>query len=160
MAILTNSGRAALAIALKNTALHLAWGAGDPAWDTTPVPEQMDAVALVAEIGRRKATATQFVTPDDSGAIVVLNGRFSLSDTPTGYLYCQFDYDYADAPTATIREIAVFSGTVTNPALPPGQMYFLPGDVVDPGMMVVLEHIPLVQRSLNVQQAFRFVIEL
>lgn len=160
MAILTNSGRAALATALKNSPIHLAWGSGLPAWDATPYPEQMDATALVAEIGRRKATSVQFVTPDPNGLIVVPNGRFTLASQATPYVYCQFDFDYDDAPTSVIREIAVFSGTVTDPALPPGQMYFLPQHIINPGILTVLENIPRVDRSQNVQQAFRFVIEI
>ena len=32
MAILTSSGRAAIAASIKEQAIHLAWGSGDPAW--------------------------------------------------------------------------------------------------------------------------------
>jgi len=35
MAILTASGRAALAAAIKQQTLHIALGEGDPLWDTT-----------------------------------------------------------------------------------------------------------------------------
>ena len=35
MALLTRSGRIALAASLKNQPLHLAWGSGSPSWETT-----------------------------------------------------------------------------------------------------------------------------
>ncbi len=38
MAILTASGRAALAAAIKQQTLHLALGEGDPLWDTSAPP--------------------------------------------------------------------------------------------------------------------------
>lgn len=159
-AILTNSGRTALATALMLRSIHLAWGTGLPEWDDTPYPEQMDAEGLVAEVGRRKATSVLYATPDGDGSIVVPNGRFSLSDEPTPFIFAQFDFDYDDASDATIREIAVFSGSTVDPSLPPGQMYFAPGEITNPGTLVVLEHVEKIPRSQNVQQAFRFVIEI
>lgn len=45
MAILTNSGRTALAIAVKNSVLHLAWGRGQSWWDEA----RSDSVAFGAD---------------------------------------------------------------------------------------------------------------
>ena len=50
MAILTNSGRVAMAMSVKAQDLHLAWGSGDAAWDTTPVPESITAEALLGSV--------------------------------------------------------------------------------------------------------------
>ena len=50
MAILTNSGRVAMAQSVKAQPIHLAWGSGSAAWDTTPVPESITATALLAGI--------------------------------------------------------------------------------------------------------------
>lgn len=61
MAILTRSGRTALAIALLSKPIHLAWGAGNPSWDTTPAEEPRTATALVAEAGRRALTEFRYV---------------------------------------------------------------------------------------------------
>ena len=83
MATLTHSGRAALAAALASQTLHFAWGTGDAAWDTTPVPEPIDATALVNEVGRRLVTQVQFVTEDPTGEIIVPTGRYAVSETPT-----------------------------------------------------------------------------
>ena len=71
MAILTQSGRAAMAAALSTRPIHLAWGTGDPAWDDAPEPESTLATGLVNEIGRRVLTLWQFVIEDANGAITV-----------------------------------------------------------------------------------------
>jgi hypothetical protein len=158
MAILTNSGRVAMAQSIKSQALHLAWGSGSAAWDTVPVPESISATTLLAEVGRRKAAYSAFCTPDVAGEIIVPTGRFSETLTPTKHLYMRFAFDFADSPTATIRELAVMVGTVTNPALPSGQMYFTPDQVVTPGMLLVIEHIQKFERSAAVRQTFEFVV--
>lgn len=158
MAILTNSGRVAMAMSVKAQPIHLAWGSGDAAWDTTPVPESIDSTALLAEIGRRKATYVAYCEQDVAGEIIVPTGRFAESATPTKHLYMRFAFDFTDAPTSTIRELAVMVGTLTNPALPAGQMYFEPADVTDAGTLLVIEHIPKFDRSASVRQTFEFVV--
>lgn len=40
MAILTQSGRAAIAASIKQQPIHLAWGTGDPAWESAQVTEK------------------------------------------------------------------------------------------------------------------------
>lgn len=158
MAILTNSGRVAIAESIMARPIHLAWGSGDIAWDTTPVPETIDETALVDEVGRRLVSQIKYCTPDENGEIVVPTGRFIESLAPTRHLYMRFNFDFFDAPTATIREVAVFVGTQTNPALPPGQMYFEPADVVDPGTLLVIERTEKFDRSASVRQSFEFVV--
>lgn len=160
MAILTQSGRAAMAAAIADQPLHLAWGSGDPAWDTTPQPEPTSATTLVNEIGRRTVTQVQFVVPDPGGTIVVPTGRFNPSpgNAPTNHLYLRFNFDFEDAPAATIREVGVFVGTEFDPALPPGQRYFAPADIVQSGILLALERIPKFDRSPAVRQNFETVI--
>lgn len=159
MAILTDSGRAAVAAAVKSQAMHMAWGSGDPLWDTSPVPESMSSTALVAEVGRRKATQAMFCLPDPAGEIVVPNGRFTVSEKATKYLYMRYAFDFSDSPDAIIREVAVFLGTVAKSSVPSTQDYLLPGDIQDPGQMLALEHIAKIERSSSVRQQFEFVIQ-
>lgn len=159
MAILTDSGRAAAAAAIKAQSIHMAWGSGDPGWDVTPVPEPADSTALVNEVGRRRVTQTLFCLPDPEGELVVPTGRFTASAEPTKYLYLRFAFDFTDASASTIREIAVFSGTVAQPSVPPGQDYLTPAEIDDPGLMVVLERIPALIRSASVRQQFEYVIQ-
>lgn len=40
MAILTQSGRAAIASSIKQQAIHLAWGTGDSTWESTHESEK------------------------------------------------------------------------------------------------------------------------
>ena len=158
MAILTNSGRIATAMSVKAQPIHLGWGSGDAAWDTTPQPESIDSTALLNEIGRRKASYVAYCEPDEAGAIIVPTGRFQETATPTKHLYMRFAFDFTDAPTSTIRELAVFVGTQAQAGLPIGQMYFEPGQVTDPGTLLVIEHIQKFERSASVRQTFEFVV--
>jgi hypothetical protein len=169
MAILTQSGRAAMAAALATRPIHLAWGTGDPAWDDAPEPESTLATALVNEIGRRSLTLWQFVVADENGAITVndvddptITQSFSPSpdNVPTNHLYLLFNFDFMDAPAATIREIGIFLNTVTDPELPPGQRYFTPDQITDPGIMLALERLPFFNRQPSVRQTFEQVITI
>lgn len=157
-AILVDSARVAMAEAIMSRTIHLAWGSGDPSWDVTPVPDSTSETQLVAEIGRRTVTSAQYCYEDPVGSIQVPTGTFSPSLTATSSIYLRFNFDFSDSPLATIRELGVFSGTVTNPSLPSGQMYFLPSDVASPGRLLVAERITAFTRSANVRQAFEFVI--
>lgn len=157
-AILVDSARVAMAEAIMARSLHLAWGSGDQAWDTTPVADSTSETALVTEVGRRIITSAQYCYADTNGSIQVPTGNFSPSSTATNSIYMRFNFDFSDSPVATIRELGVFVGTVTNPSLPSGQMYFLPTDIVSPGRLLVAERIPAFTRSANVRQAFEFVV--
>lgn len=159
MAILTNSGRAAAAMAVKAQPIHMAWGGGDPEWDDVPVPEPATATALLNEYGRRRATQVLYCLPDAQGELVVPTGRFTASATPTKYLYMRFAFDFTDAQASTIRELAVFIGTIAKVSVPAGQEYLVPSEIEDSGLMLALEHIPKLVRSANVRQQFEFVIQ-
>lgn len=163
MAILTQSGRVALAIAVMAQPIHLAWGAGNPAWDTVPEVEPPSASALVAEIGRHAISEAQYVIPDPQGTIVVPVAedevqRFSVSVTPTNYIFMRFNYGYGDAPDATIREVGIFVGTQLKAGLPPGQVYFEGDDITAPGTLLMLERFSKFTRSVASRQAFEFVV--
>ncbi|MGL4459102.1 MAG: hypothetical protein ACRCUB_12070, partial [Plesiomonas shigelloides] len=87
MAILTDSGRAAVATAILAQPIHLGWGEGNVSWDSVPVPETPGTTVLVSEVGRRKVTQALYCKPDPAGELIVTEGRFSVSQTPTKYLY-------------------------------------------------------------------------
>lgn len=159
MTILTTSGRTALAIAVRGQPLHLAWGTGDVAWDTTPEAEPIGATGLVAELGRRAFNTVQYVVTDAEGAIITPSGRYSVSGTPTNMIYVAADFDYTDASSAIIREVGVFLGTQLVAGLPAGQVYFEPGDVADPGTLFALQRVPRITRSPSVRQGFEYVLK-
>lgn len=160
MAILTNSGRAALAAAIVARPIHMAWGSGSAAWDTTPVAVTTAATALVSEIGRRTVTQVKYCSPQVGGELVVPTGEFTESLVPTKYIYLRFNFDFVDAPVASIREVAVFSNTQLVSGLPVGQRYFSLANIASPGILMVIERIPKFDRSPSVRQSFEFVIEI
>ncbi len=160
MAILTQSGRTAIAQSVKNQVIHLAWGQRDVASDdfSEIVPEDPTQTALIREVGRRVVDEVSYCVGDDEGELVTPTGRFSRSEVPTNNLYIETKYDFTDAAEYTIRELGLFVGTVTDPELSPGQKYFLPTDIIDPGILLLLEHsVPLI-RSAATREQFCFVI--
>lgn len=159
MAILLNKGRAAIAKTISEQPIHMAWGRGSVSWDVTTPPESVNAVGLTAEFGRRKATQVRFVVPDENGTILVPQGKFSVSLTPTKYLYTLFSFDFNDSPTEVIREVGIFIGTVPKSSVPVGQAYLLPSEVENVGEPLVLEHIQRIDRSVSVRQMFEFVTQ-
>lgn len=161
MAIITLSGRVALAAALKAKPLHIAWGTGNPAWDSAMVQETPSASSLVAEIGRRTITNVQYVVPDEeAGSIVIPGARFSPSETKTNFLYLRATFEFEDAPTAAIREVAIFSDTEVLAGLPVGQLYFTPDQIANPGILLAIERFPSINRSPSVRQSFDFVLNI
>ena len=115
--------------------------------------------ALLAEIGRRTVTQCDYVTPDAEGDIEIVGaGKFSVTSTPTNMLWASTRFDFGDAPTASIREIGLFVGTVVQPGLPSGQRYFTPSQVTSPGTLLQLENLAVIYRSPSERQTFDMLI--
>lgn len=161
-------GREGMAFALSKLDWYIGLGAGDPAWDAVPradalwqsrlAPDAAQARDLVAEIGRRRADEVVFVTPDDAGQIVLPDSRWSRSATPTPHLYVEGFLDYSDAASATVREVGLFAGSVVDPALPPGQRWFTPGQVTAGGhLMQLIRYAVPVVRSPSARPLYHFV---
>lgn len=158
MATLQDAGRIANAIAFSQRPLYLAWGRGAAAWDATPQPEPSNATALIDEVGRRLASFVGFVAPSPSGEIELSSGhRYTASTVPTQWVYMSTVFWFNEADGETLRELAVFVGGATDPGLPPGQRYFTPGEVTDPGHMYLLERVPAFPRTLSVREMFEYV---
>lgn len=141
-----------MAVAVAARPLHMAWGLGDETWDDLdPLewPSLVKATALLNEVGRRAPSVVGFATPDDNGSIVVpverratgdggvevVTKRYAFSTEPTAYLYLRADFDYADAPVATLREVGIFMDTEVSADCPAGQLYFRPAELVSPGRL-------------------------
>jgi len=158
-AILTQGGRVAIAEAIKaSTAVHMAWGNGDVSWGTTPPAPSTTATALLVEIGRRQATEVSFCSADAAGAIVVPNGTFTISATPTANLYFKFFFEFGDAVGETIREQAIFLNTVRNTGVSSSLAYLTPSQISDSGRMIVLQHSSPILREATTRQLFEFVV--
>lgn len=158
MGVLVNAGRIKMCSLLKASTLHVAWGNGSVAWDSTPEAEPLSATTLVAEVGRRVATQVEFCVPDDGGDIITPAGKFSISPSPTQSLYIRANFDFTDSVGETIREAAVFvSGTVS---APPGTTYFLPEHVTSGGSMLILKRFTGFVRGDTTNETLNFVLEV
>jgi len=172
IATITLSGRAFMAAAVKAQTLHVAWGSGDPAWDgmeDSDLPGLVNYTALKNELGRRIPAAIGFVVPDEDGPIIIPIGqdgqgyvqyaRFKQVDEASAWLYVRCNFDNADAANSVIREMALFGGATVKPELPPGQQYFTPAQLEDPGFMVAMEIVrPRFDRSPSVRESYEFIL--
>ncbi len=141
MGIITDSGRAAIAEAVKAQPLYLAWGSGGEHWGDERVPEDEGTTALANEVGRKALFRSLFVYPDDAGELSVSeDARYAISTVPTKYLYAEFQFDFSDGAWEKIREVGIFMGGRMVDSLPPGQSYFTPAEVADPGTLLMLQH--------------------
>jgi hypothetical protein len=119
-------------------------------------PEPITASTLLHEVGRRIADEVIFCTGDENGDLITPTGRFKASSTPTNNLFLRFTFE--NASTQVIRELGVMVGTETNPELPPGQRYFEPQDIINTGILLVLERtVPLI-RTAATRETFSFVV--
>jgi len=225
MAILTSSGRAAIAASIKEQAIHLAWGSGDPAWGSnhslqtnfvdelitlpySPVKnvvvqqdeviftsgadysvdsvngtitrsplgaiaddalldisyiqdtprEAITSTSLINQVGLRTVDEVLFCSGDENGDLITPSGRFTESQTPTNNLFLKFTFDFEDAANQVIQELGVMVGTELLAELPLGQRYFTPNQILNPGILLVLEHtVPLV-RTAATRETFTFVV--
>lgn len=158
-AVLTLAGRVAIAEAIKaSAAIHMALGTGDASWGTSPPTPATSATALVAEIGRREVTEVRYCIPDAAGAIVVPNGQFTLTNTPSSNLYFKFFFEFGDAVGQTIREQAIFLNTVRNAGVSSSLAYLTPSQISNPGRMIVLQNSSPILREVTTRQLFEFVV--
>ena len=158
MGVLVNAGRIKMCSLIKASTLHVAWGNGDVAWDTTPEAEPLGATALVAEIGRRAATQVEFCVPDDGGDIITPSGKYSISPSPTQSLFIRANFDFTDSVGETIREAAVFSDGIVS--APPGTTYFTPGYVSSGGSLLILKRFTAFVRGSDTNETLNFVLEV
>ena len=158
MAVLTKSGRSAIASSIKSQKIHLAWGEGQAVPADNYDVEDVLATALIKEVGRRVVDEVLFVEGDDNGELITPTGRFKAVNYPTNNLFMRFTFDFENASNKTIRELGVFIGTETKKDLPIGQLYFEPQDIANPGILLLLENtVPLV-RTPATRESFSFVI--
>jgi hypothetical protein len=158
MATLQQPGRIFLAAALAARPIHLAWGEGLAAWDTSPAAEPDNATALVAELGRRAAQTVGFVVLDSTGDIEMQTGRYKLSATPTNLVYVKFVFDFADAAGKTVRELGIVVGSTIKSSVPTTKKYYLPAEVEQPGSLYALDRVKAFPRADTVRQVFEYVL--
>lgn len=160
MSIFVQSASVAVAQSIKSSGVWIAWGNGLVGWDTVPVAEPIGATALVAELGRRRASIIDYVVANPAGTIIVPQGSFSVSPTPTNTLYVRCNFANTEEVGQFIREAAVFIGTVPDAGLPSGQDYFPPADITTPGTMLMLERFAAIERTIDFSVSLQFIFTL
>ena len=121
--ILTTAGRTALAESLEDEIIHLAWGSqgNDPipwADPSNPTNFTLGDKRLNLELGRRVATDRGYAVEDPNGTIEANGLIWSISETPTNYLYLKFAFRQGDSSDGDIYQLGLFLNTVLNPDLP------------------------------------------
>lgn len=107
-----------------------------------PQPDRTTG-ALVTETGRVAVGSIQYVMPfdevgDEHASFVIVDSiKYALVEGPASSLLFTAHLAPGDGVGALIREYALFSRAVVDPDLPPGQSYFEPHQIVDPGVMVL-----------------------
>lgn len=172
LATLTDMGRAAMAHAMREMGLTFAWGAGSEDWTEEDLASSLRAeTALQHELGRRVPNQVAFVLPDAEGEITLPVGRnpdgsveqarYRIVDAPSNYLYLRVAFDFAEESAATIREVGVFVGSRAKAECPPGQRYFKPEELENPGLILSIQRLETaIERSPAVRQSFEFVLQI
>jgi hypothetical protein len=159
MAILTQTGRAAIAESIRQREMYLAWGTGDESWGNVPPDDGLLALTgLVNEVGRRICEDVIFCVPNDQGSIITPTGRFSPSADITNSLNFTVEFDYEDAGELYIRELGIFTGTVVADDVPIGQKYIVLDKIIDIGTLLLVERCAPIYRQVMTREKFCFVV--
>lgn len=162
--IMVNSGHIAICRSMMNETFHLAWGNLPDNYfnpwgiNNSPPVEDPNTNSLLQELGRRVAHAKSYAIEDVNGEIVANGTKWSLSNTPTRFIYLQFKFDDEDAAESIIYQLGIFIGTVKNPDVPEGKLYLLPSEIQDSGTLFMLENIVPIARNPSTRQIFEHVI--
>ena len=174
MGLITESGRAAMARAIKEQTMFLVLGRGESSWDSDMPADDGKATELVSEIGRKALTRSIYVTPnvegdievptsiteDGNGGYGVTTVKYSQSASPTRYIYVEFRLDFTDAVNQTIRELGLYVGSVLKDDLPSGQTWFTADNFDDEGLLFEIENrVPYI-RTVNQRPVFSWVIAI
>lgn len=130
-----------------------------------PQPNLTDQ-ALVDEVGRVSVSGLLYILPfeeagdPDAGFVMVESIKYALSAEPTRMLLFQGNVNASDGVGPPIREYALFSRCSVDPDLPGGQVYFEPGDIVDPGVMVIAKRRSPVPHDGTIGLAISIIIEI
>lgn len=163
MATLTDSGRAALAEALKGENLYLGLSSGKVTWDSADTfeAETRALTDITNAICFVKITDKQFVSSNNQGSIILPQGRFEISNVATPNLYLKASLNFTEATTAVIREVAVFKDIVLNNTVTEGQTFFDTSHVTSHGQLVFIDRqTSPINRSAGRRETFEFVITL
>jgi hypothetical protein len=118
-----------------------------------------DVNTLVNEVGRRIVSQKEFVVEDNvNGTIVFNDKRWRIVNDPTPHVYLSFNFQSDEATDVSIYQLGLYTNTIVDPILPPGQQYFVPAEINDPGSAYMLENVQPFPRNAGKREVFEFVI--
>jgi len=157
--VLTEVGHTSLSEVMFPKDFFLAWGdlpLGSE-WDRTPPTEDINSTHLIEEVGRIKFLAKEYVIPDDAGIIDVDSIKWSISTSPSKYIYLKFQFEQTMNSESSIYQLGLFTDVVPV-AGKETEDYLLPGDMDDEGKVVLIENQAVVYRNSATREVFEFVI--
>lgn len=131
---------------------------------TVPNPDLV-AGGLAAETGRVSVSAIHFIVPfaeaDPGANFTIVDGvKYALVLEPSRMLLFLGHLPAADGAGAPIREYGIFSRCAVAAGLPPGQTYFEPGEIDDPGTLIIVKRRPPVPHDGTVALDMSIILEL
>jgi hypothetical protein len=147
---IVDAGRATLAKAIKDKNVMLAVGSGQAAWtqlSNTPSLSGTET-ALVAPVAGVRPAVKDFVVPNAAGTIEAPDGsKWSISATPTKYLYLSFVLGFQDGPSEVLKELGLYLDPTYAAAVGAGQTYIPWASVTNAGNLLALERIAPLERA-------------
>lgn len=145
--VLVDAGRVTVARKLQATNACLIVGSGDVAWGAVPPSVPLSATGILAPVALVRPRVKLYAIPDPAGQVETDDGsKWTISETPTAYLYLAYVMGFQDGPEETLREIAVTLDPVLDEEVLPGLEYVPWADVVSPGDLLGIERWPPTER--------------
>ncbi len=141
---MVGSGHEALAKLFKERSdyhLGISGQGALPPWTTVPPVPDFDSVTMAEEYARRKVTNVSYAEPDVTGEIGWEGSLWSLTSSITKYVYLNFSFEPSEGVGLEISQLGIFVGTVPQGAVPPGQYYLEPADILEAGTLMYLQNI-------------------
>lgn len=132
---------------------------GQSEW-VSPPPDDVTALSLLNEIGRRRITSSNYVVEDPLGLIGVDNKYYTVTLSPTNLVYLKFSFDAGNAANERVLQIGIFTEVTKKVAVPQGQNYLIPSEIENAGNLFFIMNIaPVVVdplRKFTVDAVIRF----
>ncbi len=157
--LLTETGHVKLATEMFDEDYRLGWGTLPLAdeWGQNPIPEDLNSIIIISEVGRIKSQVKTFVYPLSTGIIDVDGIKWEVSPTPTKFIYLKFVFQQTMNSGDDIFQVGVFTNTVPAVGFEAAE-YLQPSQILETGNLVLLENQPVVYRNDATKEIFEFVL--
>lgn len=166
MAVLTTTGHVSRAIDFYNKqSLYFALGHSSP-WEDENQPEAVAPdTKFIEPIGYKQVYEKYLVYPSASGAINYKNQSWRIVGYDEAlalgakWVYLSAVIEYEELPLITYRQIGIYSGLVKVSSVPEGKTNLLPSEVVNPGILEIIDNRKPTYRELDRREMISLIIE-